>query len=81
MAHQDERLRGDVQGDEIARLRDLAGVADIDPGARPQALHLELEHLRVDVDVAVHPVGLNQRLQRYRIVAISFHAGIVESLK
>ena len=29
-------------------LRHLAGVADVDPGARPEALHLELEHLGVD---------------------------------
>ena len=68
-----ERLLG-----TFARLRHLARVSDIDPGPRPETLHLEPKHLGIDVDVAVDPVCFHQPLERCGVVPVSPHAGIVE---
>ena len=40
-------------GDEVSRRRHLALVPDVDPGVREEVPHLQLEHLIVDVDVAM----------------------------
>src|SRR6267142_1884923 len=77
MADANHRLGRNIQRDEVARLAHLARVADVDPGARPQALHLELEDLRVRVDVAVDPIGLYQALERSAIVPVAVHGRIV----
>ena len=60
MAHADDRLAPNESGEEVPRLRDLAIVADIDPGPLEDALHLQLEHLGVDEDPPVYPVVQNE---------------------
>ena len=61
MARDQDRLAADLAGDEVARLRRLAGMAGIDPGVGEQVFHLELEHLVVDIDVAVDLARADQR--------------------
>ncbi len=53
MAHHDDGLRTDGRRIEIALVRHLAVVADIDPGVGEEMLHLELEQFLVDEDVAM----------------------------
>src|SRR5262249_4936508 len=48
------------RGEEVARIRHLALVAEQQPGPAEQPLHLELEHLRIGVDRAVDAIGLDQ---------------------
>ena len=60
MARHDHGLTGHPRGEEVARIRDLALVAEQQPGPAEQALHLELEHVRIGVDGAVDAVGLDQ---------------------
>ena len=59
MADHDHGLAADLRGDEVAGLRHLARVPDEQPSAAEDALHLQLEHLRIGVDVAVHATGLD----------------------
>ena len=53
MAGHDDRLGADPRAQEVAGLGHLGGVADIDPAAREDALHLEREDRLVPEDVAV----------------------------
>ena len=50
----------DPGGDEIARLPDLAFMADIHPGAVEDAFHLHLEDIRISVYPPVDPSRLNE---------------------
>ena len=55
--HHEERPEPDPRREEVARLRHLALVPDIDPGAAENALHLEREDLGIGVERAMHPAG------------------------
>ena len=59
-AHHDHRLAPDLQGLELARLRDLRLMAAIDPGSFEDVRHLQVEKGGVGVDRAVDAVGLDQ---------------------
>jgi hypothetical protein len=61
-AHHDDGLRPDATGDEVARARDLAVVADEDPAAAKDALHLVVEDLRIGVKRGVNAIVLHQPL-------------------
>ena len=61
VAREQQRLAADAGRDEVAGIPDLALVADIDPCRAEDALELELENLRIGVEPAVHPAGLDQR--------------------
>ena len=63
--------QSDLGGDEVARLRRLAGVAGIDPGVGEKVLHLDLEHFLVDISVTVHLARANQRADGVRVVAVA----------
>jgi hypothetical protein len=43
-----------VGGEEVARVRNLAFVAQVQPAALEDVFHLELEQLRVEIHVATH---------------------------
>ena len=58
--HDDHGLLADMGGDEIARLAHLALMRDPDPGPLEDALHLELEQLRVAVERGVDAVVQHQ---------------------
>ena len=73
-AQQDHRLSCDLGGVVVTRRRHLAVVADIDPGVAPQALHLQVEQLRVEVEVAMDRIRPHQRADGLQIVAIAVHA-------
>ncbi len=59
--HDDERAPRDRGADEAAGPRNLALMPDIAPGAREDALELELEDRRIAIDAPVHPPRLHQR--------------------
>ncbi len=59
-AHHQHRLAADLHLGVVAGLRHLRLVAAIDPDALVDALHLELEDIRVGVDLAAHAVGLDE---------------------
>ena len=61
-AHHDDGLRADVPGDEVARARDLAVVADEDPAAVEDPLQLVVEDARVGVERGVNAIVLHERL-------------------
>ena len=61
-ADHDDRLGADPAGDVVARARDLAGVADEDPPAVEDPLHLVGEDARVGVERRVDAIVLHQRL-------------------
>jgi hypothetical protein len=44
-------------GEIVARLFDLALVADIDPGGVEDAIHLQCEDRRIGVEPAMHAAG------------------------
>jgi hypothetical protein len=52
-ANHDHRLRTDRRGVVVADLRHLTVMPDIHPGVGEQVLHLELEQLLVDIEVAM----------------------------
>jgi hypothetical protein len=58
---------------EVAGGRDLAVVTDIDPGVAPQARHLELEQLRIQIYVAVDAIRADQTTDGSRISAVAIH--------
>jgi hypothetical protein len=60
MARHDHRLASELGGDVVAGLRDLAGVPYEQPGAAEDALHLELEDIRIRVHAAMNPARLDQ---------------------
>ena len=53
VAHHDDGLRADRGGVVVAELGHLAVVADIDPGVGEEMLHLQLEQLLVEIEVAM----------------------------
>src|SRR6185437_662332 len=61
-------LAADRRRQIIARLRHLAVVTDIDPGAAEDALHLELEDPRIDIDVAVDAIRLDELADRRSVI-------------
>ncbi len=73
LPHHDHRAGADGGGQEIAGRRHLARVADIDPALPEQALVFEREDFGIDIDIAMHPIGLDQRFDSQGIVAISRH--------
>jgi hypothetical protein len=52
-AADDHRLATHVGGEEVARVRNLAFVAQVQPAALEDVFHLELEQLGVEVHVAI----------------------------
>src|SRR4029077_18523161 len=58
--HHDDRLAAPIGGDEVARVRRLAGVADEQPGAAKNALHLQVEKVGIGIDAPVHAAGLDE---------------------
>src|SRR5579863_7442732 len=60
MPHHDDRLAAEIGGDEIARIGHLAGVADEQPGAAEDALHFQVEQIRIGIDAPVHAAGLDE---------------------
>ena len=60
-AHHHQRPAGQIDGRVVAGVRHLAGVADVVPGVGEEVLLLEREQLRAQVEVAVHPLVLDQR--------------------
>ena len=57
VAHEDHRPAGDLAGDEIARLLQLGGVADIDPAAAEDVGHLLAQDVLRDQHLAVQQEG------------------------
>ncbi len=53
VAAEDHRPAGDVAGDEVARIFDLRGVADIDPALVEDRAVLVLQNLRRDEHAAM----------------------------
>src|SRR4029453_13371187 len=51
--HPDGGLPADRRGVVVAEFRDLAVVADIDPGGGKEMLHLQLEQLLVEIKIAM----------------------------
>jgi hypothetical protein len=62
IARHDDGLRADRARDEIPRMRDLAVVADEDPSAIEDPLHLVLDDARVRVERGVDSVVADERL-------------------
>jgi hypothetical protein len=60
---QDDRVLADIGRLVVARLADLAGVPEIDPGAPEYALHLEVEDRRIGIDRPMHRIAAYQRTQ------------------
>ena len=56
-------------------------MADIDPGVGEQVLHLELKHLVVDIDVAMHLGVADQTFDGIRIATITVHHCLLSSYK
>jgi hypothetical protein len=71
VADRDQRPAGDLDRDVVARVRQLALVADVAPGVGEEVLLLEREDLGVDVEVAVDAVGLDQGADRVGVVAVA----------
>src|SRR6185295_13303212 len=53
VAAEDHRTAGDVAGDEVARILDLRGVADIDPALVEDRAVLVFQDVRRDEDAAM----------------------------
>ena len=62
LAHDDQRPAADLHRQVVTGLRNLAAVADVVPGVGEEVLLLQAEDLLAEVQVAVHAVGLHQRL-------------------
>ena len=73
VAHHQDRLGADCGAEIVARIRDLAVVADINPGVGEQVLHLEVKHLLVDVDVAMDLGFPDQVADGFDVAAVSIH--------
>jgi len=56
----DYRLASNCRRDVIAIIRDLAVMTDKQPDAAKNALHLDVEDFRVDIEVLMDPVGLHE---------------------
>src|SRR5436190_9598363 len=77
MAHHQDRLGADGGAVIVARFRHLAVMADIGPGVGEDMLHLELEHLLVDIDVAVYLGLAHETLDGFDVAAISGHRNLL----
>ncbi len=64
LAHHQQRPAGDVLREVVAGVRHLARVAEVVPGVGEEVAPLEGVDLGAEVDVAVHPVVLDQRADR-----------------
>lgn len=73
-AHHQHVLVAQARGVIVARLGHLAFVADVDPGAAVDALHLQFEDRRVGVQGAVHAVAAHHLAQL--LIAIR-HGGLL----
>ena len=60
MPRHDDGLAAEFGRDVVARVGDLAGVADVQPGAPEDALHFEFEDIRIGIDPPVNPARLDQ---------------------
>ena len=60
----DHRLPPEFGGEIIARIGDLAGMADEQPGPPENPLHLQFEDIRIGIDAAVDASGLDQFCDR-----------------
>ena len=60
VARHDHGLAAEIGGDEVARVRHLAGVADEQPGAAEDPFHLQFEQVGIGIDPPVHAPGLDQ---------------------
>src|SRR5262249_58402137 len=60
VADHDHGLAAELGSDVVANVRHLALVADEQPGAAENALHLEFEQLGIGVDATMHTTGLDQ---------------------
>ena len=69
--HHQHRLAADVGRKIVARLGHLALVPHIDPGFREQLVHLDLEQLGIEIDVAMHAIRLHQGADRLPIAAVA----------
>ena len=67
VARHDHRLASQFGGDVVPRVRYLAAVADEQPGAAEDALHLEFENVGIGIDAPVHAAGLDERGDLVRI--------------
>jgi len=65
-AHDDDGFAPDLRAEIIARLPDLALVADVDPCGAEDALEFELENRRIVVEPAMHRGRLHQTRDVYR---------------
>ena len=73
VAHHQDRLRADGGAEIVAGICHLAVMADIDPGIGEDMLHLELEHLLVDVDVAMDLGLADQPFDRFEVSTVLGH--------
>ncbi len=73
VAHHQDRRGADGGAEIVALVRHLAVVADIDPGVGEQVLHLELEHLLVEIDVAMDLGLADQIADGLAVAAVSVH--------
>jgi len=71
LADHHHRLIADGGGEKIPGLRDLAGVAHVNPGVGEQVFHFKLEDFFVNEQVTVNLRGANQIADRLRIVAVA----------
>ena len=78
VADHDHGLPSELGGDVVAGLRHLAGMADEQPRLAEDALHLELEDVRIGVDVAVHATGLDEAGD---VIGMSVAHGICSRLR
>ena len=60
MPRHDNGLAAELGRYVVARFGDLAGVADVQPGASKDALHFEFEDIRIGIHPPVNPAGLDQ---------------------
>src|SRR5699024_336917 len=73
LSHDDQWLTGDVIGQEITGVRNLAVVADIIPGVGEIVFLFQLEQFLIDVQIAMHLFRLHQRPYSVRVLAIGIH--------
>jgi hypothetical protein len=55
-AQQQQRLAGDVDRQEITRIRHLRIVPNVSPCRAPQAFHFEIEQRRAQVNIPMHRI-------------------------
>jgi len=80
VAHHHHGLVAHSRGHVVAGIRNLAVVADEDPGVGIQALHFQVEQFLVDEEVLVHLGVAQQRTDGVGIVAVFGHDGFLVGL-